>query len=244
MTTEPAQITVSLPSWVKTWEAFVKAHEKLILIATVAGVLLAGGIAVSNRVHEYLDDKHTEAQTQANNQIAQQAEQNKALAAQVALMQAQYTQMTQTLEKAITAQKQVVVIQQKKDDAMPPVELSKRWEDLVQVPTGSITPQTDGKIGVSVDAAHKTVSQLEVVPQLKSEVAGVRQELGACNTLVAKKEEQITGINKSLQDEKDGRAADAKVAKDKERKSFWKGFKTGVGVVVGIVAGALIASHA
>lgn len=155
---------------------------------------------------------------------------------QIADMQKNFNESVQALNAKIDAKKQQVIIQQKKDDVMPPVQLSARWAELIHTTPDEITPTTDGRIGVSVDASHATVNQLERIPQLEEQITDEQTKTKACTELSAKKDDSIAGLKDSLKLEKDGRAADAKVAKDNQRKSFWKGTKfgailTGVGVV-------------
>jgi hypothetical protein len=226
-----------IPTWITSWEAFIKAHERMILIGVAAGLLGAGVYVINSRVHEYFDNKHVEAQQIINGQIATQEQKTQALETQIAQMQTQYTALTQTLTAAIAAQKQVVVVQQKKDDAMPPTELAQRWSDLIKAPVGSIAPQPNGTLAVSTDASHTTVDALETIPELKFEAQSLNTQLSACNTLSATLTQDVAEQKTLVAEEKKGRAADAVVAKDKERKSFWKGTKVGAAVAtVAIIA--------
>jgi hypothetical protein len=152
-------------------------------------------------------------------------------------MQTQYTALTNTLTAAIAAQKQVVVVQQKKDDMMPPTELAQRWSDLIKAPSGSITPQSNGTLAVSADASHTTVDALETIPELKFEAQSLNTQLSACNTLSATLTQDVAEQKTLVVQEKQGRKDDAVVAKDKERKAFWKGFKWGA--IAGFIGGIL-----
>lgn len=212
-----------IPGWISSWVAFVKGHEKLLLIFASALVLWH----YANTIQKYFDDKRIAQQSQTNQQITQVETQNQALLQQLAVMQQNFNTTVQTLNAKIDAQKQTVIIQQKKDDAMPPVELSARWSELIKAPAGNIEPESNGNIGVSVDAAHTTVNQLEQIPQLEEQVLDQNTELTACTELSAKKDDTINGLKNDVALEKKGRIEDAKVAKINQRKSWRKGFKWG-----------------
>lgn len=230
MATNPSII----PAWITSWEAFIKAHERLLLIGAASFVLWHYG----DVIRSYFDNKHLAEQSQTNQQIANQQIVNQQLQQQLAQMQITFDETVKSLNAQIDAKKQAVIIQQKIDAALPLPELSSRWESLISAPEGSITPQANGTLAVSTDAAHTTVSELEKIPQLTEQVIDTNTELKACTDLSAEKDKTITGVKDELALEKKGRADDAKVAKDNQRKSFWKGFKWGavVGFVGGVVA--------
>jgi hypothetical protein len=232
MTTEPQNVVI--PAWIHSWGAFVKHHEKLILIGAASLVLWHFG----DKITEWFDNKHSAEQAQINLQIAQQETRNQLLQQELSKMQQSFNETILSLNAKIDAKKQAVIVQQKIDAQLPLPELSTRWESLLTLAPGNVTPQTNGTIAVSTDAAHATVNELEKVPQLTEQVEDTQAELKACTDLSAKKDESISGLKIQVQNEKDGRAADAKVAKDDRRKSFWKGTKFG-SILTGAAAVAI-----
>jgi hypothetical protein len=228
----PVNPTV-FPTWIHAWEAFIKAHEKMFLILGGIAIAAYSVHVVDKGVHGYLNNKHVEAQTQINQQIATSEANNKALETQIAQMQANYQALAQSLSAAIAAQKQVFVAQQKKDDAMPTDQLAGRWQDLIKSAPNSVIPQSNGTLNVSSEAAHTTVDALEQIPELTFENQSLNKELSSCNDLSAQKDKDVQQQKDLVAEEKKGRAADAVVAKDAQRNSFWKGFK--IGYIAGVV---------
>src|SRR5579859_6439636 len=227
--TDTPQNTTILPTWITSWAAFIKAHERLIFIVAASLVVWH----FSNNITHWFDNRHIAEQAQVDKQIAQQENQNLLIQKQLTQMQANFDETVKSLNAKIDAKKQAVIVQQKVDALLPLPELSTRWENLLSLQPESIIPQTNGTIAVTTDAAHTTVNELEKIPQLTEQVADTQTELKACTTLSAKKDDDITGLTAQVKEEKKGRAADAKVAADKQRHSFWKGFK--FGAVTGFV---------
>lgn len=225
--------TSLIPAWVTSWTAFVKAHERLVLMAVASLVL----IHFSNDIRQWISTKHSVEQAQINQQISNQEMQNQLVQQELVKMQLNFDETVKSLNAKIDARKQAVIVQQKIDSSLPLPDLSNRWETLLSLQSGSIIPQVNGTVAVSTDAAHTTVNALEEIPQLKEQVLDTQTELKDCTDLSAKKDDRIAGLQTSVQQEKDGRAADAKVAKDNERKSFWKGTKIGAALTgIGLVA--------
>lgn len=232
MTTTPTTPSI-IPAWIVSWEAFIKAHERLILTGAASLVLWHFG----NKIENIFVQKHLAEQSVLNQQITQQEAQNKNLQTQLAQMQLTFDETVKSLNAKIDAKKQAVIIQQQADAKMPPVELSARWAELIAAPVGSITPDSGGSIKVSVDASHTTVNELEKVPLLTEQTIDLQTELKSCTDLSAKKDETITGVKTELETEKKARVEDAKVAKDNQRKSFWRGFK--LGAITGFIGGVV-----
>lgn len=222
--TDNPMIPPQIPNWIKSWEAFIKAHERIILIGVASLLLWHLG---SNGIAAWKSNKDLAAQAQINQQIAVTDATNKQTLAQLAQMQTQFDATIATLNAKI-AQKQLATEQQQKIDAQLPLpDLSSRWENLLALSQGSITPQSNGTISVTTDAAHSTVSELEKIPLLTEQVADTQTELKSCQSVSAQKDVTLAGVQKELELTQKGRAEDAKVAKDNERKSFWKGTKFG-----------------
>jgi len=186
--------------------------------------------------------KHLSTQQAAiNAQIAQVEKQNEQN--QITLQQLAATVAAQSKidDAKIAAAKQTIVVKQQADAALPLPLLSARWETLINLPPGSITPQVNGTVAVTTDAAHSTVNQLESIQPLTDQLAATQDQLKGCTTLSAQKDTTITGLQTDVAEQKKGRAEDAKVAKSNIRHAYWKGFKHGV--IVGVVgtAAAVIA---
>jgi hypothetical protein len=176
MTTEATNSLI--PSWVHTtealvkhWATFIKAHEKLILAIIIAFVAIHYADKGYNAYGNYLKSKTTAD----NAQIAQLQKQNESTQAKLNEMVAEFKVQSALDELKIAKAKQTVVIKQKEDAALPLPDLSKRWEEILVLPSGSITPQSNGTVAVSTDAAHTTVSELEKVGPLTDQyLAGCR----------------------------------------------------------------------
>lgn len=225
------------PNWIHASEAFFKAHERFILIVTAASLLFYFGIKVVNEVHTYQDNKHTEAQAATNAQIAIAEAHSKDIQTQLAQMKTDYETKILSLEAQIAKSKQTEVIKQKQDAALPMPELAKSWESTLVLPESSITPESNGNLSVTPDAAHATVNELDKIGPLMEQLVVTGQEFESCKTLSAKKDEAIVAANSGWDLEKKGRVADAKVANDNKRKSFWRGTKVGAAVAtVAIIA--------
>lgn len=216
------------------WEAFIKAHERIILIGIASLLIWHFG---DRAIETYKSNKDIAAQTQVNQQIAVDHATNVQAQAQLAQMQTNFENTVAALTAKIAQKQQVTQQQQKIDAQLPLPDLSDRWESLLSLSQGSIAPQPNGTIIVTTDAAHLTVNELEKVPQLTEQVADTQTELKSCTTLSAQKDATLAGVNKELLDEVKGRAADAKVASDEKKKSFWKGTKFGAALTaVAIIA--------
>ncbi len=233
-TTTPSNPTV-IPSWITSWEAFIKAHERIILIGISSLLLWHFG---DKAFDTWKSTRDTAAQTQINQQINSLHAENQATLAQLTKSEAQLNATIAQLQAKIAAGKQAEQKQEQNDATLPMPELAAHWQTMLVLPEGSITPQTNGTISVSTDAAHTTVEELEKVPQLTEEVIDQANEIKACTDTSAEKDKAIAGVQAELAEQVKGRAADAKVAADKQKHSFWKGFKWGY--VAGITTAVLV----
>jgi len=213
------------------WVTLIKAHEKLLIVAISAGTLLHFG----NKGYDaYISHLKNEANA-TNTQIAQVEQQNKLTQAQLDKLKADVDLQVKIDDAKINAAKQTLIIKQKEVAALPLPELSKEWVSLLSLPDGSITPQPNGTVAVTTDAAHTTVNALESIPTLNTELSATQDQLRGCTDVREKQDTQITGLNTSLDLEKKGRAEDAKVAKQEQHKSWMRGFKWGA--IAGFVGG-------
>lgn len=211
------------------WVTFIKAHERLLIAIIIALTLLHFGDKAFDAY-----SNHLKATVTADNAHIAQIEQNNAQ------IQAKLDQLKATVEAnakisdaKIAAAKQNLVTQQKIDAALPLPELSERWQNMLALTAGSITPQANGTVAVTTDAAHTTVSELEKIPALTIQLSATQDKLNGCTSVVAQQDVQITGLKDNITAIKKGREDDAKQAKTDIRKSYWRGFKHGL--IVGVV---------
>jgi hypothetical protein len=216
------------------WVTIIKAHEKLLIVAIAALTLVHFG----DKAYDLYGKHLTNQQTAINTQIATVEKSNADLAVKLGALKASVDASAKISQAKIVAAKQTLVINQKLDAALPLPDLSKHWESLLILPEGSITPQPNGTVAVTTDAAHATVNELEKIAPLTAELSATEDQLKGCNDIRTQQDATITGLNTSIGLEKDGRAADAKVAKHDIHKAYMRGFKHGfiVGVVVSAVS--------
>lgn len=243
MTTTPQPLVSTTPptSGITHWINVIKAHEKLIIVAIMAVVLWHFG----DKAYDAYGNHLKAEQNATNSQIAQVEQQNAATQAKLDELKATVAAQAKIDDAKIAAAKQKVIVAQKTDDALPLPILSTRWEQLISLPPGSITPQSNGTVAVSTDAAHLTVNQLESIEPLQERLSATQDQLKGCTTLSAQKDTQITGLNADITLEKTGRAEDAKVAKHSISVAYRKGLKHGliIGFAAGIAATVAVIIH-
>jgi multidrug efflux pump subunit AcrA (membrane-fusion protein) len=246
MTTTPTTTTTTTTMLQKAeagvghWVTLIKAHEKLLIVAIIALTLVHFG----NKAYDAYG-KHLQAnQTATNAQISQLEKSNAQTQAQLDQLKATYDAQLKIDEAKIAAAKQTVIIKQKQDAALPLPELAKHWEELLVLTPGSITPQPNGTVAVTTDAAHTTVNELEKVGPLTDQLIATQDELKGCTDIRTKQDAQIAGLNNDIALEKTGRAEDAKLAKHNTRAAYLKGLKHGIIIgVVGTVAATIAILH-
>ena len=212
------------------WYTFVKAHEKIIVVA-IAGLLLWH---FGDKAFDAYTKHLTDQQAAINKQIVDVEKTNAALVAKLDQLKTTVDAQAKVSQAKIVAAKQKLVEAQKIDAALPLPALSKHWEDLLVLTPGSITPEPSGTVSVTTDAAHATVNELEKIEPLTIELAATQEQLAGCTVVRAQQDSVITGLNTNLDLQKQGRAADAKVAADAQKKSYLKGLKHGI--IIGVVA--------
>ena len=220
------------------WVTFFKAHEKLLLAIVIASVAWHFGDEAYNAYAAHLKNNVTAD----NAQIASIEKQNANTQAKLDALTATIAAQAKIDDAKIAAAKQKVVVQQKIDTTLPLPQLSARWQTLLTLPDNSITPQTNGTVAVTADAAHTTVNALEEIAPLQDQLAATQDEYKGCQSLSKAASAQIIGLNSNIAAEKKARVDDAKLAKAEQHKSWMKGFKVGfkVGVVAGFVGGVAV----
>jgi hypothetical protein len=220
------------------WVTFIKAHEKL-LLALIAAFTL---IHFADKAYDAYGS-HLKAITIADNAHIAQIEQNNAkLEADLIVLKATVDARAKIDDAKIAAAKQKLIVVQKVDAALPLPELSKHWESLLALPTESITPQSNGTVAVTTDAAHTTVARLEEVNSLEDQLSSTNDKFKGCTDVRAKQDVQITGLKDDITAEKKGRADDAKQAKQDIHHAYWRGFKHGAVVTIIAAVGIKLAT--
>jgi len=230
---------------VETWIAFIKVHERLILVlATLAMFAFLG--------NKYLNSDAAKTQAKADALTVQlQAEKEKDAqnATQTAQTLQQYQTMLDTLSKqnaslaSSVAQRQTtLLVQQKTDSTLTTPDLVKRWQELTG--TNDLTVTSSG-VNVPDASAHQTVEQLEQVPVLRSNlideetiVRNTQTELGKANDSISSQGTQIAGLNLTLTTQAAQCKAEVSAVRSQARKSKSRWFLTGV--IIGFVGRSFI----
>jgi hypothetical protein len=220
------------------WVTFIKGHEKL-LLAVIAALVL---IHLGDKAYDAYGKKLTNEQLATNAQIVLVEKSNADIQAKLEQLKATVELQAKIDDAKIAAAKQRAATAVKVDAALPLPDLSKHWEDMLKLPSGSIAPQTNGTVAVATDAAHTTVAELEKIPSLTEELNATQDKFTGCVAVKTQLETQVIGLKNSIDLEKQGRAEDAKVAKHNQRKSYMRGLKHGfiIGVGVAIAVKAFI----
>jgi hypothetical protein len=242
--------------------AYLKAHERLIIVIIAATVLWFGygkyADIRANEADKALQEQKlvVAAQAQANQQLAAQVQKDEAQAAadKVALqaLTDKVTAQNQQLVQANIALANTLAKQQKTDAALPVPDLVNRWAQLA--------PGTDfkGAIGagnnvtVTPSNALATVQQLEKVPVLAAELANEtaqkqnddqiivnqNKSIFDLGTTIGDLHKQVDGKDKLIADNTKQCTDEKNVIKAQFRKSKRRWFYAGV--VVGFVGRQII----
>ena len=228
-----------------TW---LQKHERLVL-AAIAGLALWFGIGkidtlIANHDNANLAQAKVVAQSQAEKteaiaaQVAQQAQEYKALADKVNAQNAALEQANVNLANAL-------IKQQHTDAGLPPSELANRW--AVLVPQAKPTVTATG-IAVDTPSAIATVQALEQVPVLQKQIVNKDTELGNAQNLLTSSNGQVTTLNTEVgslrvQITDNAKVCDArvKVVTDAAKKSKRRWLYAGM--VIGFIGRQLIKSE-
>lgn len=213
------------------WVTFIKGHEKLLLAIIAAFVLLHLGDKAYDAYGQ-----HLKANVTADNaRIATIEQSNAKIEADLVALKASVDAKAKIDDAKIAAAKQTIIVREKEITALPLPQLSKEWESLLVLPEGSITPQSNGTVAITSDAAHATMTELVKVGPLTDQLIATNDKLEGCTAVTVQQDKDITGLKADIAAEKKGRTDDAKQAKHDIRAAWWKGFKWGA--VVGFVGG-------
>ena len=222
---------IALSSYV----TFIRAHEKLLIIA-LSGFLIFHfyGAALNAWIHH--DDTLAAI---AATQVKTDTTQTVALQQQVTLLQQQVAASNAALIAAIKTRNTQTQQQQQIDKTLPLPALASRWESLAQLqPTDINSTTVPGQLVVSDAGSRATVQLLEEVPTLQANVKAEQTEIDNDQLIITKQGALIMQLNKDLTDEKASHVADVKLEKAKGKRSFIRGLKIGFGI--GFIAGAYI----
>jgi hypothetical protein len=238
MTTTTTQVSPVTPpptttaSFISHWVTFVKAHEKLLLSILLAAVLWH----VGDKIYDAYG-KHLQAvQVTDNAKIAQIDKQNAQTALDLAQLKATVAANAVLNQAKVVVAKQKLATQQKINETLPLPQLSEHWQSLLSLPPNSITPQPNGTVAVTTDAAHLTVNALETIPALNVQLTASQDDLKGCTSVRAEQDTTIAGLNTKIAAEVKGRSDDQKAAKHNIRSAYLHGLKHGliIGVPVGV----------
>jgi hypothetical protein len=219
---------IALSSYV----TFLKAHEKLIIVA-LSGFLIfhIGDGALNAWIHH--DD--TQAKIAATT-VKTDTTQTVALQTQVTTLQKQVAATNAALIAAINARNTATQAQQTIDQTLPLPALALRWEQLAQLQPADIKTTATNDLLITESASRATVVLLEDVPTLQANLKSDQTIIDNDVLIISKQSDLITQLNKDLVDEKASHIADVKLEQAKGKRSFWRGFK--IGAVVGFISGA------
>jgi hypothetical protein len=239
MSTTPNPIATLVPSWVHNYAAFIKAHEKLLIIAA-ASFLTFHFYSKAINAWEAFDKRRVNIDQQ---KIDSQHQENATLAEQLSALKITVDTNAKLAAQQIAASHKQTQQQQLLDLQLPLPNLGQRWITLLNLQPGDITATPDNKLAVTESASHTTVNALETIPDLTLTLSKTKSELDGCNTVRSKQDETIAGVNNELVLEKKGRTDDAKLAKAAQRKAWKNGFKWGFGAGAAAVAAIRIVFH-
>jgi hypothetical protein len=216
--------------------SFIKAHEKFLAMVLGAAILFYG---FNKAITAY--DGHLQRQDQAQvladqNKLKAAQDQNTLIVGQLAAMQAQFTAANQQLSAQIAAEHQQTIKQQKIDANLTMPDLASRQALLLNLPLKEFTALPTG-LTMSPLAAVTTVQQLDTIPELKHTIAAKDEQIKNDEAVIQKQTDVIASDKVVLAAEQKTHTDDVKQLKDtiaiEKKKSFWKGFKYGAGVVGG-----------
>jgi hypothetical protein len=223
---------------ISSYATFIKAHEKIILIA-VSGFLLfhIGDGLINGWIH------HDETNAKiAALQVKTDDGQTVALQTQVTTLQKQIASTNAALVAAIALRNTQTQQQQTIDQTLPLPALAIRWESLAQLqPTDISTTDTPGQLTINDAGSRATVQLLEDVPTLQANLKAEQTIIDNDVLIMSKQSDLITQLNKDLTDEKASHVADVKLEQAKGKRSFIRGLK--IGAVIGFIGG-LFVGHA
>jgi hypothetical protein len=225
VTTAPAQATPTLFGSYMTW---FKAHERLIIIAAGAYLLLH---FYDRGLSAWQQHDQTVAMA-AGKQVTTDTALNKGLTDQLAQLKSNADAKTAALDAEIKQTTLSLQKQQAQDAQATQQQILDRWKLLLPMKPGAV--QTSGMNDIlTADAANQTVQALERIPVLEMQAADLNIKILLDDQIIGKQDDLITGLNHQLIDEHASHVADVNLEKVKAKKSFVKGLK--IGFIAGVV---------
>jgi DNA repair exonuclease SbcCD ATPase subunit len=176
-----------------TIEVVLSAHIKhLVIAALVAVVVLVGAWKWFAYAGNLAHDRKVLAEATLKEDLDKAKVQAAATKADNTALQGQLNALAASnaaLQRDLASLRSQLANQRQADNAMAPDALSLRWSDMIGTP-GQVQPNAGG-FNVSLAAGHETVSQLEEIPVLRKEKAGIEQDS-------AKKDAAIAQAQKAL----------------------------------------------
>jgi Tfp pilus assembly protein FimV len=219
---------------------FLKAHERLIIVA-IAAVVIWIGIGKYQQIRLDHDNSVlaqqkliTDAQVKANQQLQAQVQ---ADAANLQALQTKLENQNAQLVQANTQLASALANRQKTDASLPMPDLLARWNVLV--PQAQPQPISSGAT-ISQSGALATVQSLEQIEPLKQELANETtakqnddQIIGQQTTSITDLGKQVSGLNLQIVDQTTQCNDTIAVVKAQAAKSKRRWF------IIGYVAGFL-----
>lgn len=214
---------------------FVKAHEKLLIIAALIlfGLHLYGSGLNAWVEHEKRQDDvalETAKTSAAKNIDVQQ---------QLADLQKQISVSNATNQAAL--QQRVVDTQKQKaaDDALAGQQLAVRLQALLVVNPGDVTwSPVQGNLVFTENAGHKVADVVDDKNKLQGDVQNLQEIITGDQSVIAKQTDAIVSGNIALADEKKAHVADVDLLKAQSHGQYMKGLKHGY--ILGLASGELI----
>jgi hypothetical protein len=223
--TAPAPV---IPNWVHAYILWIKSHEKLVIIA-VGAFLLLHFYDRGLTAWEAYDKRNA---TQAAVKVQTDTTINKDLTDQLSKMKADADKRNSEIATEIKQALSGLAKQQSQDAQATQQQIVDRWKLLLPMKPNAV--QTNGTVdSITVEAANQTVQALEQIPVLQTEVSDLNAKILIDDGIIGTQDSLIVGLNKQIIDEKASHVADVNLEKVKAKKSFIKGLK--IGIVVGIV---------
>lgn len=231
--TDTTSAPTTVPPATVITESWLKVHERLVIIAVGALLLL------------YIYSRGLSAWEAHDQRIASKAAQvvqidavnNKDLTAQLTQLKATTDQQNAALNLKIQSELTQLQKQQQQDAAATQQQILDRWKLLLPLKPGAVTA-VNGVDQLTPDAANQTVQALEQIPILQSEVHDLNTKILADDAIIGKQDDLIVGLDKQILDETAKNAADVKLLNVKVRHAWMSGFKWGL--ITGVVGAEVL----
>jgi hypothetical protein len=231
----PSLITTLTPAFLQHWITFVKAHEKLLIVA-LAGFLV---YHISTKGIDAWVAHDTAKSNAAAITVKTDTTVTDALKSQIETLQSTVASQNATMLAAIAATQKSVKNAQNSDATLSQADLAARIAKLVNIPQQDIVPDTTThNLDLTQTGAVSVAQQLELVPALQSEVESLNTIVTNDTTVIAGQNNLIAQLNKDVTDAKAQDVQDVKTLKAQNKKSFLHGLK--VGAIGGFIAGVFV----